>query len=249
MTEGRQLARERGRRALVALVEITARALGAGQGALLWAGAVDAVARALDANGCALWELLPDGDTLVLRAATQSDRALAAKLDAAASAGAREVAAVRTGAPVAVGSALSVPLPGGVRPFGVLTVERESAFDAGDLHFLQAVAHVLATAKSGGQAEGEPKLAETRIDELERVDAARASDNGADAARSAPALTPREQEVLALIAQGLTNAAIADRLGIGITTVRSHVRGVIEKLGVNSKLQAIVRAREQGLLH
>lgn len=250
MSEDRAIARERAGRALAAVVEIAARALSTGDGTALWAGAVEVLARALDTSGCSLWELLPDGETLALRAAAGSDRALAGKLDATAPAGPREAAALRSGAPVAAAGGLSVPVPGPDRPFGVLSVERAEAFDAADLHFLQAVGHVLATATSPMQAEVEAKLSETRLEELERIeDMARAAGNGQGAARSVPALTPREQEVLALIAEGLTNAAIADRLGIGITTVRSHVRGVIEKLGVNSKLQAIVRAREQGLLH
>jgi two-component system, NarL family, response regulator DevR len=52
-------------------------------------------------------------------------------------------------------------------------------------------------------------------------------------------LTTREQEVLELIGRGLDNKSIAVTLGIRLTTARSHVQRVLEKLGVHSKLQAL----------
>ena len=61
-------------------------------------------------------------------------------------------------------------------------------------------------------------------------------------------LTAREREVLNMMASGLDNYAIADKLGIGYGTVRSHVRGVLEKLGARSRLQAVAVARETGLI-
>ncbi len=57
-------------------------------------------------------------------------------------------------------------------------------------------------------------------------------------------LTPREEEVLDLIGQGLDNRAIAGHLRISLATARSHVQRVIEKLGVHSKLQAMKHLRE-----
>ena len=62
-------------------------------------------------------------------------------------------------------------------------------------------------------------------------------------------LTAREREVLKMMAAGLDNYDIADKLGIGYGTVRSHVRGVLEKLGARSRLQAVVLARESGLIN
>jgi len=62
-------------------------------------------------------------------------------------------------------------------------------------------------------------------------------------------LTTREHEVLKMMASGLDNYDIADRLGIGYGTVRSHVRGVLEKLGARSRLQAVALARETGLIN
>jgi two-component system, NarL family, nitrate/nitrite response regulator NarL len=62
-------------------------------------------------------------------------------------------------------------------------------------------------------------------------------------------LTPRELEILTVMARGLDNRAMAKELGIGYSTVRSHVRGVLEKLGAHSKLEAVARALELDLLH
>ena len=66
--------------------------------------------------------------------------------------------------------------------------------------------------------------------------------------RLADELTAREREVLKMMASGLDNYDIADKLGIGYGTVRSHVRGVLEKLGARSRLQAVALARESGLI-
>ena len=62
-------------------------------------------------------------------------------------------------------------------------------------------------------------------------------------------LTPREKEVLRLIAEGLSSRSIAAELGISYTTVRTHIRSLGSKLGVHSKLEAIVKARELGLIN
>jgi pimeloyl-ACP methyl ester carboxylesterase/DNA-binding CsgD family transcriptional regulator len=65
-----------------------------------------------------------------------------------------------------------------------------------------------------------------------------------DAAFSA--LSARERDVLALIAQGLSNTEIAERLAISEKTVRNHASNVFDKLGVWSRAQAIVFAKERG---
>ncbi|MCZ7566623.1 MAG: LuxR C-terminal-related transcriptional regulator [Burkholderiales bacterium] len=57
----------------------------------------------------------------------------------------------------------------------------------------------------------------------------------------------RERQVLELLARGLANDEIAVRLGISAKTVRNQVSAVFDKLGVSSRAQAIVRAREAGL--
>lgn len=61
-------------------------------------------------------------------------------------------------------------------------------------------------------------------------------------------LTPREREVLALIAEGLPNKAIALRLGISEHTVKFHVNAILTKFGAQSRTEAVVRATRAGLL-
>lgn len=61
-------------------------------------------------------------------------------------------------------------------------------------------------------------------------------------------LTPRELQVLALLAEGLPNKSIARRLGISDHTVKFHVNAVLGKLGARSRTEAAVRAARLGLL-
>jgi LuxR family maltose regulon positive regulatory protein len=61
-------------------------------------------------------------------------------------------------------------------------------------------------------------------------------------------LSPRELEVLRLIAQGLSNQEIGTRLFLALDTVKGHNRRVFEKLGVQRRTEAVARARELGLL-
>ena len=61
-------------------------------------------------------------------------------------------------------------------------------------------------------------------------------------------LTDREREVLELLAEGLSNAAIADRLFVSVHTVRNHVANLSSKLGAHSKLEALSIAVREGLL-
>jgi DNA-binding NarL/FixJ family response regulator len=60
------------------------------------------------------------------------------------------------------------------------------------------------------------------------------------------ALSTRERQVLALITDGLSNTDIAERLNISEKTVRNHASNVFDKLGVWSRAQAIVFARDHG---
>ncbi len=62
-------------------------------------------------------------------------------------------------------------------------------------------------------------------------------------------LTPREKEVLACIADGLSNKEIAERLEIAEKTVRIHVSSLLEKMGVRDRTQATILALQRGIVH
>ncbi|MFH8610499.1 response regulator [Streptomyces sp. NPDC018029] len=61
-------------------------------------------------------------------------------------------------------------------------------------------------------------------------------------------LTPREVEVLRLIAAGLDNSEIAQQMAIGVQTVKNHATGIFAKLGVRDRAQAVIAAYESGLV-
>lgn len=61
-------------------------------------------------------------------------------------------------------------------------------------------------------------------------------------------ISSREQEILLLIAQGASNAQIAEKLGLGIETVKSHIRRILHKLRVNDRTQAAVKAVKDGIV-
>ena len=61
-------------------------------------------------------------------------------------------------------------------------------------------------------------------------------------------VTPRQMDVLRHLAQGHSTAIIAEKLGIATETVRNHVRAIIARLGVHTRLEAVLRAHELGLL-
>lgn len=61
-------------------------------------------------------------------------------------------------------------------------------------------------------------------------------------------LTPRQLQVLELIADGLPAKMIASRLEIAVATVRNHIRAILVELGVHSQLEAVAEARRSGVL-
>jgi two-component system response regulator DevR len=69
-----------------------------------------------------------------------------------------------------------------------------------------------------------------------------------DVGRARPDLSPRENEVLLLVVEGLLNKEIADRLGLAEITVKQHVSAILRKLGVQDRTQAAIAAVERGLV-
>ncbi len=103
------------------------------------------------------------------------------------------------------------------------------------------------------------------VDEDELISAIRLADKGhgvvapeavqaltarsrAEEDASAAGLTEREQTTLDLVARGLTNPQIADRLMISISTVNFHVHNVLDKLGAKTRTEAVVIAAREGLI-
>ena len=71
-------------------------------------------------------------------------------------------------------------------------------------------------------------------------------DRSPPGARAATALSPRERDVLVLMAEGLTAELVAERLGVGVETVRTHVRNAVRKLGARNRVHAIALALDRG---
>jgi DNA-binding CsgD family transcriptional regulator len=223
-------------------------ALAGAADAALFADAARLVVDNLGVEYSAILELLPGGKALLLRAGVGWPPGSVGRATLGAGRESHAGYAIETNHPVVirdlaketrfrppalllehgVKSGLSVLIRRNGSHFGVLgayTVRRR-LFTADHLQFLQAVANVIGLA----ERQREPKRArEQRALLLGR-------------------LTGREREILGLLAAGLTNRQIATRLGIGYSTVRGYVRGVIEKLDVHSEIEAVARAHALGLL-
>lgn len=83
------------------------------------------------------------------------------------------------------------------------------------------------------------------VDALERIGRDEPFDRAIDEAPSS--LTEREQEVLVMLSEGMSNRQIADELYLSVDTVKTHVRKLFRKLGVSNRTQAAMIAVEVGL--
>ncbi|MEV7012859.1 response regulator transcription factor [Streptosporangium sp. NPDC051022] len=96
-------------------------------------------------------------------------------------------------------------------------------------------------------ASGEALLAPTVTRRL-IAEFARRTDSEPPLARELSDVTGREREVLVLIARGLTNPEIAERLRVSLSTVKTHVRRLLGKLAVHDRAQLVIVAYETGLV-
>ncbi len=143
-----------------------------------------------------------------------------------------------------------------VNPAGMIVVVTGSAVQrdyaeaveagaSGVLHKSTGIQEIIRAVRRAGA--GEPLLSSRELVELLRLaDRHRVDDRQARAALAR--LTPREQEVLQALADGLADKEIADRLNIRTETVRTHMVNILGKLGVDSRLQALVFAIRHGIV-
>jgi DNA-binding CsgD family transcriptional regulator len=123
---------------------------------------------------------------------------------------------------------LALPLPGDAAGVPAFVVGRDRPFSEREME----VAHPLGRLLGGLQRQ--VRALAGRVPEPDAAAASR--------------MTPRELSVLALLADGLTAAAIARRLAIGERTVHKHLEHVYAKLRVTDRLSAVVRAQQEGLI-
>lgn len=117
--------------------------------------------------------------------------------------------------------------------------------DAGTEEILRAVCTV-----SAGQAQLDPSVQRRLVEAFargERVGIPAPAGGGEHAGRAPDGLTPREVEVLAEIAAGLSNGEIAAKFGLSDTTVKTHVNHLLAKTGVRDRAQLVRYAFRRGL--
>jgi len=109
--------------------------------------------------------------------------------------------------------------------------------DVGRLELLSALGQALA-----GQSVIDPAAAAQLIMQM-------AAESELPARGTPDPLTPRELEILQLVAQGQTNREIASRLIVAVGTIKVHVEHILAKLGATDRTQAAVRGAQLGLVH
>src|SRR5215203_5398850 len=95
--------------------------------------------------------------------------------------------------------------------------------------------------------DGEPLISQQELVELLRL-AGQNREEELEARASIEQITPREQEVLSLLAEGLSNKEIAAKLHMSVDTERTHMMNILNKLGVHSRVQALLFAARHGLV-
>ena len=116
---------------------------------------------------------------------------------------------------------------------------------AGVLHKSADVDAILDATRRLG--EGETLLSEDELIELLRL-AGQNREEEVEARASIEQITPRESQVLQALAEGLSNKEIAAKLHMSVDTERTHMMNILNKLGVHSRLQALVFATRHGLV-
>ena len=144
---------------------------------------------------------------------------------------------------------------GSPTPEAVESIERAVELGGPEGHvllFLEEGPRVIALLNAGVKRSATPtKLkdyARVLLDAFGAVDRPAAPRSAGEAAGLVERLTPREMEVLALIAAGDSNQAIADKLFITVRTVKKHSSNIYGKLNASGRTHALARARELGLL-
>ncbi|TPL91385.1 helix-turn-helix transcriptional regulator [Mesorhizobium sp. B2-3-10] len=119
------------------------------------------------------------------------------------------------------------------------------------------IAAAVRLAAAGYRVSGEGRSMPDRHEDFDRGDAANGDGSHSglfgeetvdDGAATRPALSPREAEVLALLAEGAPNKVIARRLNISVHTAKFHVAAILIKLGAANRTDAIAIAMRQGLV-
>jgi DNA-binding NarL/FixJ family response regulator len=116
---------------------------------------------------------------------------------------------------------------------------------AGVLHKSADVDTILDATRRLG--EGETLLSEEELIALLRL-AGQNREEEVEARASIEQITPREREVLQMLAEGLSNKEIAAKLHMSVDTERTHMMNILNKLGVHSRIQALVFANRHGLV-
>ncbi len=116
---------------------------------------------------------------------------------------------------------------------------------SGILHKSAGVDEILDATRRLG--EGETLLSQEELIALLRL-AGQSREEEREALASIEQITPREKEVLQALAEGLSNKGIAEKLHVSVDTERTHMMNILNKLGVHSRLQALLFAARHGLV-